>query len=97
MTIFANRFAAAAIAAGAIVATLALSAAPAEARNGRNAAFFGGLAAGVVGAAIVGNAYASPVYGRGHYHGYGACWREKRPIYNRWGDFRGYRYIRVCR
>ena len=86
-----KKFATAAVAAMSIAATRALSAAPAEARNGRNGAFFGGLAAGLIGTALVAGAaraHHAPVYRE--------CWTEKRPRYNRWGDFRGYRYIRVC-
>ncbi|MGE3645838.1 MAG: hypothetical protein AB7F96_18485 [Beijerinckiaceae bacterium] len=93
MNIVAKKFAAATVAALSIGATLAVTASPAEARYGRNGAFFGGLAAGLVGAAIVGSA--AHAHGGGYYYG-GSCWREKRPVYNRWGDFRGYRYIRVC-
>ena len=80
------------VAALTIGATIALSAAPAEAKFGRKGAFFGGLAAGLVGAAIVGSA------AHAHHGGpvYSDCWREKRPVYNRWGEFRGYRYARVC-
>jgi hypothetical protein len=86
-----KKFATAAIAALSVAATIALSAAPAEAKFGRKGAFFGAMAAGLVGAAIVGSA------ARAHHHGsYADCWTEKRPRYNRWGDFRGYRYIRVC-
>jgi len=88
----ARKFAFAAVAAAAIGATLALSAAPAEARGGRNAAIFGGLAAGIIGGTIIAggaHAYHAPAY-------YGHCWRESRPTYDRWGNFRGYRKIRVC-
>ena len=86
-----KKFATATIAALSVAATIALSVAPAEAKFGRNGAFFGAMAAGLVGAAIVGSA------ARSHYRtGYGDCWTEKRPRYNSWGDFRGYRYIRVC-
>ena len=86
-----KKLATATVAALSIAATLALSAAPAEAKFGRRGAFFGGLAAAAVGAAIIGSAarvHHAPVYSE--------CWTEKRPRYNRWGDFRGYRYIRVC-
>ena len=92
MNAFTKTFASATVAALTIGATIALSAAPAEARWGRNRAFFGGVAAGLVGAAIVGSA--AHAHG-GYYYG-GSCWREKRPVYNAWGDFRGYRFIRVC-
>ncbi len=86
-----KKFVTATAAALSVAATLALSAAPAEAKFGRKGAFWGGIAAGLVGAAIVGSA------ARAHHHGhYRNCWTEKRPRYNRWGDFRGYRYIRVC-
>ena len=86
-----KKFATATVAALSIAATLALTAAPAEAKFGRKGALIGGIAAGLVGAAILGHAarsHAAPVYGD--------CWTEKRPRYNRWGDFRGYRHIRVC-
>ena len=86
-----KKFATATVAALSVAATLALSAAPAEAKFGRKGAFFGGLAAAVVGGALIAGtsrSHARPVYSD--------CWTEKRPRYNRWGDFRGYRYIRVC-
>lgn len=87
-----KKFATATIAALTIGATIALTAAPAEAKFGRKGAFFGGLAAGIVGAGLLGG----HAYHHGGYYYGGSCWREKRPVYNRWGDFRGYRYIRVC-
>lgn len=91
MNVLAKKFVTATIAALSIGATIALTAAPAEAKFGRKGAFFGGLAVGLLGAGIA----SSHAY---HNHGYGySCWTEKRPRYNRWGNFRGYRYIRVCR
>lgn len=92
MNAIAKKFAGATVAAFTIGATLALSAAPAEAKWGRKGAFWGGVGIGLLGAGLVG----AHAYHHGGYY-YGHCWREKRPIYNRWGDFRGYRYIRVCR
>ena len=86
-----KKFATAAIAALSVAATIALTVAPAAAKFGRKGAFFGAMAAGLVGAAIVGSAARAD-----HYRSYGDCWTENRPRYNRWGDFRGYRYIRVC-
>ena len=86
-----KKFATATVAALSVAATLALSAVPAEAKFGRRGAFFGGLAAAVVGTAILAHSvrsHVAPVYSD--------CWTEKRPRYNRWGDFRGYGYIRVC-
>ena len=66
------------------------AATPASAKWGRNAALFGGLAAGaLVAGAVASNAYGAPVYAP-------ACWRERRPVFNRWGDVVGYRSIRVC-
>ena len=92
MTNPAKKFATATIAALTIGATIALSAAPAEAKFGRKGALFGGIAAGLVGAAIIGSA----AHAHGGYYEGGECWREKRPVYNSWGEFRGYRYSRVC-
>lgn len=89
MNTLTKKIATASIAALTLGVSIAASSAPAEARWGRNAAFFGGAAAGLVGAAIIANrAYAAPVYG--------GCWIEKRAVYNAWGDFAGYRRIRVC-
>ena len=86
-----KKYATAAIAALSVAATLAVSAGTAEAKFGRKGALFGGIAAGLVGAAILSQS------ARGHAApSYGDCWTEKRPRYDRWGDFRGYRYIRVC-
>lgn len=86
-----KKFVTATIAALSIAAVVALSAAPAEARNGRKGALLGGIAAGLVGAAILGNAARSQPAPE-----YRECWRERRARYNRYGEFRGYRYIRVC-
>lgn len=71
-------------------ATLAATAAPAEARYGRNAALFGGLAVGALAVGAIAHANAAPVY-----YG-GSCWTERRAVYNRFGDFVGYRATRVC-
>ena len=93
MNAFSKKALTGALGAVALAGALAASAAPAEARSGRNAAWIaGGLAAGLVGGALVANsrAYAAPVeYAP-------SCWRERRPMYNRYGDFIGYRTIRVC-
>ncbi len=80
-----------------LAGTLVATASPASARWGRNAALFGGLAAGaVVAGALATNAYAAPAYEAPAYAEAPECWREKRPVYNRWGDVAGYRSIRVC-
>jgi hypothetical protein len=70
--------------------TLGASSAPAEARWGRNAALFGGLAVGALAVGAATHAYSAPVY-----YG-GSCWVERRAVYNRFGDFVGHRRIRVC-
>lgn len=84
----------AAVAALTLGVALAASASPAEARWGRNAAFFGGAAAGIVGAAIIANS-ARPAYAAPVYYG-GSCWTERRAVYNRFGDYVGTRAMRVC-
>ena len=99
---------AAAITAG---VSMAVSTAPAEAqwrRGGYGPGIALGLGAGILGGAIIASqrpyyyggggyyapAYAAPVYGAPVY---GApCWRERRPVHDSWGNFRGYRVIRVC-
>ena len=73
---------------------IAASSAPAEARWNRGGAFAAGAAIGLLGAAATAHAYNAPRHGYA-YHG-GECWREKREVYNRYGDFAGYRSIRVC-
>jgi hypothetical protein len=72
--------------------------APAAAENGRNAALFGGLAAGaIVGGAIAAGARA-PVYAAPPLPPpvYVDCGYERRPVFDRWGNFAGYHYIRIC-
>ena len=95
MTAF-RKIATGTIAALTLGVTLAASSAPAEARWGRNAAFFGGVAAvGLLGAGIAAHAHTPRYYGSPVYYG-GGCWFERRAVYNSWGDFAGYRRIRVC-
>ncbi len=88
-----------------IGAALAASTAPAEAqwrRGGYGPGIALGVGAGLLGGAIIANsarpyyyggpyapAYAAPVYGA-------ECWRERRPVYDRAGNFRGHRLVRVC-
>lgn len=101
MNAFSKKALAGAIGAIALAGAMAASTAPAQAGSRDAAWFAGGLAAGVVGSALVANSRAYPAYGYGY--GYGApvayvqqCWREARPMYDRFGNFRGYRKIRVC-
>ena len=96
MTTFAKKTLTAAVAALSIGAAVTMSAGTAEAKGGKGAAIAGGIIAGVVGGAILGsiaNANAGYVEVA---PAYGSCWLEKRPVYNQWGDFMGYRRIRVC-
>ena len=79
----------------ALTAAVAATAAPAEASWGSGGAFAAGAAVGLLGAGIAAHHhYNAPRYGYVEYGG--ACWRERREVYNRFGDFVGYRTIRVC-
>jgi hypothetical protein len=92
MNAFSKKTLTAALSAVALAGAIAATAAPAEARSGRNAAWIaGGVAAGLLGAAVVSNAYAAPSYEYAP-----TCWRENQPVYNRYGEVVGYRKIRVC-
>jgi uncharacterized membrane protein YoaK (UPF0700 family) len=96
MNAFTKKIATGTLAALTLGVTLAASSAPAEARWGRNAAFFGGLAAGAIVAGAASHAYAAPRYYASPVYYGGSCWVERRAVYNSWGDFAGYRRIRVC-
>ncbi len=90
MNAFSKKTLTAALSAVALAGAITASSAPAEARGGRNAGWIvGGVAAGLLGAAALSNAYAAPAYAP-------SCWRERRPVFNRYGDIVGYRSIRVC-
>ena len=92
-----------AIAAAATIAAGTLAAPQqAEARNGRNAAIIGGVAAAaIIGGAIAANSaprYYAPAPGYVAYDGYyaryphrchGGYW-ARRPVYDRWGNVRGW-------
>ena len=98
-----------AIAAAAIVIAGTLAAPhQAEARGGRNAAIIGGVAAAIIGGAIVANSrpsYYAPAPGYVAYDGYraryphscpGGYW-ARRPVYDRWGNVRGWSRARfIC-
>ena len=81
-----------------LAGSLAAASAPAEARNGRNAAFFGGLVGGLAIGALAAGAYNGGYYNGGYYAAdYGGdCYFDRRPAYNHWGDIVGYRRVRVC-
>jgi hypothetical protein len=74
------------------------TAVPAAADGGRNAALFGGLAAGAIigGALASGPAYPpAPIYAPEPIY-YADCFFERRPMFDGWGNFVGYRRVRVC-
>jgi hypothetical protein len=85
---------AASVGALAIAASFAVTATPAAA-GWHGHGYGGGLAVGLLGAAIVGGAiaasqpsYAAPIYG--------GCELRRQPVYNGFGDVIGFRRVRVC-
>ena len=66
----------------------------------RGAAVGAAVGLGILGAAIAaGAAQSHPGYYPGYYEPapvYGQCWLERREAYDAWGNFVGYRRIRVC-
>ncbi len=61
---------------------------------------WGGVGAGLALGAVAGAAYGygSPYgygYGYPYGYGYGGCW-QTRPVYDYFGNFRGYRPVAVC-
>ncbi len=97
-----KRTASAAVAALALAATL--SSAPAQAANGRNAAFAAGAVGGLALGALAAGALARPAYAAPPAYYYyepapryrRACWTERQPVYDAWGDYAGTRRVRVC-
>ena len=92
-------FAGAVTAMGLVAGTLVIT--PAAAEHGHNAAAIaGGLLGGVAAGAIISGAgpgyygpgpvYAQPVYGPPP-----GC-IERRPVYDTYGNFAGYRPVRIC-
>ena len=75
-----------------------LGAAPAEARNGRNAALALGLLGGAVLGGVIANEYRHPGYYPAYNPGYqdNDCYWERRPIYDYYGNLTGYRRARIC-
>lgn len=89
---------------------MAASATPAAARGGWGGPVAAGVIGGLAAGAILGSA-SRHSYGYGGYGGYGyggygygnapapvydVCHRERRPVYDVYGEFAGYRLIRVC-
>lgn len=75
----------------------------AVAAEGRNAALFGGLAAGaVLGGALAGAARPGPVYAAPpppvvvYEEPAPVCHRERRPLFDEYGNVAGFRTVRVC-
>lgn len=71
-----------------LVSVTAFQPTAAEARP-RAGAVAVGVGAGILGAALIGSAVANAQPR--------SCWREVRPVYNRYGDYVGRRAVRVCR
>jgi hypothetical protein len=71
----------------ALVAAASLQTGTAEARS-RAGAIATGVVVGTAGALVVGSALAAQP---------SRCWVERRAVYNRFGEFRGTRPVRVCR
>jgi hypothetical protein len=99
------------VAASLIGSAWAASATPASARDVGPviAGALGGFAAGAIIGSTMGHGGYYPGYSRGYYEGgyyprdeYYApvytrsCYLERRAIYDLWGDFVGYRRVRVC-
>jgi len=96
-----------AITALALGATVAATATPAAAdwRGYHHRGNGGAIAAGVIGGLALGalaagsaRSYYAPAYGAPAYvgAGYGDCYLQDQPAYDRWGRFRGYRQVTVC-
>ncbi len=54
-----------------------------------------GLALGAIAAGAYGYGYGYPGYYGYPAYGYGGCWQQ-RPVYDPYGNFRGYRPVAVC-
>ena len=76
----------------------------AHAAEGRNAALFGGLAAGaVLGGALMSGGRPAPAYAAPppppvvvYEEPEPICHRERRPLFDEYGRVAGYRMVRVC-
>ena len=90
----------AALVAATAIGGLAMTSETASARNGRNGAFVGGAAAGLVGGAIIGGALAPrrPYYGseENYYQEGPRCHIERSRVRNEDGYGWHYQRVRVC-
>jgi hypothetical protein len=85
-----------------IAACLVATAAPASAGGDGAAGLIGGLAAGaIIGGAIASQhpGYYAPGYAPayGYPPPYGRCWFARQRVYNSYGQFVGFRRVRMCR
>ncbi len=88
----------------AITAGVAAASSPAEARWRHHGGWGAPVAAGVIGGlalgAVAAQAAGPRYYGYGYGYPapvYGACFNRRRPVYDAWGNFAGYRVVRICR
>ena len=94
-----RKFLTAGVAGLALTGAVLSSSAPAQARDGAVAAgVLGGLALGAVAGSVAANA--SPGYGYGYAppppaYG-GGCYLTRQATYDPYGNFAGYRRVRVC-
>lgn len=107
-----RKFLTGSITALALGATVLATATPASAdwrghrRHGGNG---GAIAAGIIGGLALGALAAgaaraetrtyyapAPAYTPSYSYSYGGCYDVEKPVYNRWGEFRGYRLVTVC-
>lgn len=78
-------------------------------RQGKHGGHGGAIAAGIIGGLALGALAASsaraqtrtyyapaPAYAPTYSYSYGGCYDVEKPVYNRWGEFRGYRLVTVC-
>ncbi len=93
------------VAAATLTSVVVASSSPAAAwgRGGWGGPVAAGLIGGLAAGAIIGSATA-PAYGYGYAPAYGyapvpvydPCYRGRSPIYDAYGNFAGYRPVRVC-
>lgn len=62
-------------------------------RGGRG---IGGAGAAAIGLGMLGAAIAAGAAQSAQPGYYGQCWVERRPVHDRWGNFLGYRRVRLC-
>ena len=104
-----KKTAAVVLTAATLVSGLATTSSTAEAR-GWGGPFAGGLIGGLAAGAILGSAvrpaygygygygpaYSTPAYGYDPVPVYNPCYRGQTPVYDAYGNYAGFRTIRVC-